>query len=80
MTLATTDDPRFKKAAARWHARYVLATDAGLGESEMVMKMLGGLHGANALLLQRRLLERVAASGVADDEMADAQPRRQRLR
>lgn len=56
-------------AAGRWLGRYLVATYAPLGEAEMVLNMLSGLRGANALLVQRRLLERVAASGVAGDQI-----------
>ncbi len=68
--LAASEDPRFQKAAGRWFGRYIVATDAKLGDAELVLNLLRGLRGANALLLERRLFERVAASGLADVQMS----------
>ena len=45
--LADKEDSRFQPVAARWHARFVLAADLPLRDSEMVMNLLCGIRGAN---------------------------------
>lgn len=67
--LADREDPRFKDAAARWHARFVLEAALPLGESELVLGMLTGVRGANRLVLRRRLLERVEQAGLSVSEI-----------
>ena len=63
--LADKEDSRFQPAAARWHARFVLAAGLPLRDSEMVMNLLCGIRGANRLVIRRRLLEGVERAGLA---------------
>lgn len=51
---ADKEAERFDTAAARWHAKFVLAARLPLRESGMVMQMLSGINGANRLILRRR--------------------------
>jgi hypothetical protein len=44
--LADKEDSRFQPAAARWHARFVLAAGLPLRDSEMVMNLLCGIRSA----------------------------------
>jgi hypothetical protein len=63
-------DPRYRHAAARWHAQFVLAARLPIGESQLVMNMLAGCSGANRLMMRRRLLERVEQEGLTRTEIA----------
>ena len=67
--LADKEDRRFQPAAARWHARFVLAADFPLRDSEVVMNLLCGIRGANRLVIRRRLLERVERTGLATSDI-----------
>lgn len=67
--LADREDPRFRDAAARWHARFVLEASLPLVDSEMVLGMLSDVRGANRLILRRRLLERVERAGLGSTEI-----------
>ena len=67
--LADKEDSRFQSAAARWHARFVLAADLPLRESEVVMNLLCGIRGANRLVIRRRLLEGVERRGLAASDI-----------
>jgi hypothetical protein len=67
--LADREDPRFPGAAARWHARFVLAASLPLGESEMLLGMLCGVRGANRLVVRRRLAQKVENAGLAVAEI-----------
>jgi hypothetical protein len=67
--LADKEDSRFQPAAARWHARYVLAAELPLSESEMVMNMLCGILGASRHVLRRRLLEGVQRAGLSTTDI-----------
>jgi hypothetical protein len=67
--LADREDARFRSAAARWHARFVLAAGLDLSEADMVMKMLSGVRGPNRQVLRRRLLERVQFAGLTAAEI-----------
>jgi hypothetical protein len=62
--LADREDPRFKQAAARWHARFVLEANLPIGDSESVLSMLSGVRGARRLILRRQLLGRVETAGL----------------
>lgn len=66
---ADKEDSRFQPAAARWHARFILAADLPLSESEVVMNLLCGIRGANRLVIRRRLLERVERTGLAASDI-----------
>jgi hypothetical protein len=44
--LADREDERFQRAAARWHARFTLAAELPLRESEMTMNLLCAIRGA----------------------------------
>lgn len=68
--LADKGDRRFREAAGRWHALLVLEAKLPLGESEMMLKMLCGITGANRLVLRRRLLARVEQEGLTLREMS----------
>jgi hypothetical protein len=72
--LADKGDRRYQAVAARWHAKFVLAANLSLGESEMLVKMLAGIRGANRLVLRRRLLERVEREGLSRKEMPARTP------
>jgi hypothetical protein len=67
--LADREDERFKSAAARWHARFVLDANLPLGEAQMVMAMLCGISGANRQVVRRRLIERVEREGLTTREI-----------
>jgi hypothetical protein len=67
--LADKEDSRFQPAAARWHARFVLAANLPLRESEMVMNLLCGVRGANRHVIRRRLLDRVERAGLATSDI-----------
>jgi hypothetical protein len=67
--LADKEDSRFHSAAACWHARFILAADLPLSESEVVMNLLCGIRGANRLVIRRRLLERVERTGLAASDI-----------
>jgi hypothetical protein len=56
-------DPRFRTAAARWHAMFTLTAKLPLGEADMVMRLLCGVGGANRLVVRRRLVECVDREG-----------------
>jgi hypothetical protein len=66
---ADKEDKRFQPAAARWHARFVLAAGLPLGESEMVMNLLCGVRGANRHVVRRRLLEGVERAGLSTQDI-----------
>ena len=68
--LADTGDARFPKAAARWHARFVLEAGLPLGEAEMVMNLLRRIRGADRLVARRQLLRRVEREGLESREVA----------
>ena len=67
--LADKEDSRFQPAAARWHARFVLAANLPLRESEMVMNLLCGVRGANRHVVRRRLLDGVERAGLATSDI-----------
>ena len=67
--LADREDGRFQPAAARWHARFVLAANLPLRESEMVMNLLCGVRGANRHVVRRRLLDGVERAGLATSDI-----------
>jgi len=45
LCLLLLDDPRFSKAAAKWHARFVIERRLALAESQMLLGLLHGLTG-----------------------------------
>ena len=67
--LADKEDSRFQPAAARWHARFVLAADLPLRDSEMVMNLLCGIRGANRHRHSPRLLDGVERAGLATSDI-----------
>jgi hypothetical protein len=67
--LADKEDSRFQPAAARWHARFVLAANLPLRESELVMNLLCGVRGANRHVIRRRLLDGVEGAGLATSDI-----------
>jgi hypothetical protein len=67
--LADRDDQRYKTAAARWHARFVLEANLPLGEAQLVMNMLCGIGGADRHIVRRRLLESVEKAGLTRSDI-----------
>ena len=68
--LADREDERFQPAAARWHARFALAAELPLRESDITMKLLCGIRGANRHVVRRRLLESVEQAGLSTRDIA----------
>ena len=54
--LADREDDRFATAAARWHARFALAAQLTLNDSQLVMNLLCGIRSANRFVVRRQLL------------------------
>ena len=73
--LADKQDKRFQHAAARWHARFVLAAELPLRESEMVMNLLCGIAGANRHVVRRRLLAGVERAGLSTQDIRNTAAR-----
>lgn len=67
--LADREDGRFQPAAARWHARFALAAELPLRESDMTMKLPCGIRGANRHVVRRRLLESVERAGLSSRDI-----------
>lgn len=67
--LADREDERFRAAAARWHARFVLEARLPLREAEGLMTLLCRLRGADRLVVRRRLLLAVERAGLATTEI-----------